>query len=98
MKRGSNRRDFLKTSAVIGAGYFASAGVSGQETKSPNGKISFACIGVGGKGDSDSRDAGSSGDLVAICDVDENTLGKKSIAFPKAQKFHDYRKMLDEIG
>jgi predicted dehydrogenase len=98
MNRGSNRRDFLKTSAVIGAGYFASAGASAQETNSPNEKISFASIGVGGKGDSDSRDAGTSGNLVAICDVDDNTLNRKSAAFPKAQKFSDYRKMFDEMG
>jgi TPP-dependent pyruvate/acetoin dehydrogenase alpha subunit len=51
MSQGSNRRDFLKTSAVIGAGYFAAAGVTAQETNSPNGKIAFASIGVGGKGE-----------------------------------------------
>lgn len=98
MKSGANRRDFLKTSAVIGAGYFAIADVSAQETKSPNGKISFASIGVGGKGDSDSRDAGSNGDLVAICDVDDKSLDNKGAKFPKAKKYHDYRKMLEEMG
>ena len=99
MSQGSNRRDFLKTtSAVIGAGYFAAAGVTAQESNSPNEKVSFASIGVGGKGDSDSRDAGNSGNLVAICDVDDNSLNKKNAQFPKAQKFYDYRKMFDEIG
>jgi predicted dehydrogenase len=98
MSQGSNRRDFIKTSAVIGAGYFAAAGITAQETNSPNGKIAFASIGVGGKGDSDSRDAGNSGDLVAICDVDDNSLNKKATAFPKAMKFYDYRKMFEEMG
>lgn len=98
MNQGSNRRGFLKTSAVIGAGYFAAAGVTAQESNSPNEKINLAAIGVGGKGDSDSRDAGNSGNLVAICDVDDNSLNKKGAAFPKAKKFYDYRKMLDEVG
>jgi predicted dehydrogenase len=98
MKRGSNRRDFIKTSAVIGAGYFAASGVTAQESKSPNEQIAFASIGVGGKGDSDSRDAGNSGSLVAIADIDDNNLGKKSTQFPKAKKFTDYRKMFDELG
>ncbi|MGE3779480.1 MAG: Gfo/Idh/MocA family protein [Pirellulaceae bacterium] len=98
MKHSTNRRDFLKTSAVIGSGYFVAAGLSAQESKSPNETVQIAAIGVGGKGDSDSRDAGSNGRLVAICDIDENNLNKKAKQFAKAQKFSDYRKMLDEIG
>ena len=43
-----------------------------------NDRINIACIGVGGKGDSDSNDAGRlGGNIVAICDVDTNTLDKK---------------------
>jgi predicted dehydrogenase len=98
MNHAANRRDFLKTSAVIGAGYFVAAGVTAQESKSPNEQVQFASIGVGGKGDSDSRDAGSNGRLVAICDVDDNSLDKKLKQFPKAVKFSDYRKMFDEFG
>src|SRR5205807_2868767 len=68
-------------------------------TTSANERIRFACIGIAGKGDSDSNDAGKHGDVVAICDIDdarlENAASKK---FPSAQRFHDYRKMLDEIG
>src|SRR5204863_8147195 len=62
-----------------------------------------ACIGVGGKGDSDSSDAsGCGGNLVAICDVDQNALDRKAkqfaTKFPNLKQFKDYRKMLDEIG
>ena len=98
MSRRTNRRDFIKTTAAASAGYWVAAGVSARASNSPNEQIHFAAIGVGNKGDSDSRDAGNSGNLVAICDIDDNFLNKKSIAFPKAKKFHDYRKMLDEMG
>ena len=67
--------------------------------KSPNSRIAIASIGVGGKGASDSDDAAAAGDMVAICDVDENTLnnaGEKR--FPKAKRYTDFRKMLDEMG
>ena len=97
MTRGNTRREFIKTSAVIGAGYFATAGVKAAESNSPNEKVNIAAIGVGGKGDSDSRDAGNLGSLVAICDIDENRLNQKASKFPKAHKFTDYRKMLDEL-
>lgn len=98
MSRATNRRDFLRATTTAGMGYWVAGGVAAQESNSPNEQVHFAAIGVGGKGDSDSRDAGSSGNLVAICDIDEINLNRKSVAFPKARKFNDYRKMFDELG
>ena len=63
MAHRTNRRKFLKTTAVVGAGYFAASGLQAQESNSPNEQINIASIGVGGKGDSDSRDAGNQGNL-----------------------------------
>src|SRR5512137_615303 len=64
-----------------------------------NDRINVACIGVGGKGDSDSSDAAScGGTIVALCDVDKRTLDKKAQQFPNAKKYNDYRKLLDELG
>ena len=57
----------------------------------------MASIGLNGKGLSDSRDAGRAGDMVAICDVDENNLNAASVTFPKAKKYYDFRKMLEEM-
>jgi predicted dehydrogenase len=73
-------------------------GARAQECKSPNGKVAFASIGLGGKGSSDSSDAGSAGDMVAVCDVDENTLKTAEKRFPKAKRYTDFRKLLDEMG
>ena len=98
MTHRTNRRKFLKTTAVVGAGYFAASGLQAKESNSPNEQVNIASIGVGGKGDSDSRDAGNQGNLVAICDIVNNNLRKKGIAFPKAKQYRDYRKMLDEFG
>src|SRR5262249_13242146 len=69
-----------------------------EKSKSPNEQIRFACIGVGGKGDSDSRDAARHGEIVALCDVDDNTLGKASERYPRAKKYNDFRKMFDDMG
>ncbi len=99
MARNTNRRQFLQTTAAVaGVGYFSSVAVS-QQSKSPNERVRFACIGIGGKGDSDSADAGRSGDVVAICDIDDKRLdGAAQNKFKGAKKFNDYRKMLDEMG
>ncbi len=103
-----SRRDFLKTTslfagaATIGAPYFLRA-------QGANERINIACIGVGGKGDSDSSSAfGLGGNIVALCDVDSNTLNGKHKSFQHRAKkenrtydarlFKDWRKMLDEVG
>ncbi len=96
----TNRRQFLQTTAVISAGYWVAGGVQAQESSSPNERIAMASVGIGGKGDSDSRDAAKHGDMVAICDADRNTLGNaaKREGFGKAKKYTDFRKMLEELG
>lgn len=99
MSHRSTRRNFMKASAAAGVGYFVAAGVSPKQSLSANEEIRFACIGVDGKGDSDSSDAGRNGAIVALCDIDDNRLnGSKMLKkFPKAAKYNDFRKMLDEM-
>jgi predicted dehydrogenase len=98
MKRKANRRRFLKTSAVIGAGYWALGGLAPRESRSANERIQFGCVGVGGKGTSDSQEAGKFGDVVAICDIDEKSLNFAAVRWPEAKKYFDFRKMLEEMG
>ena len=93
-----SRRDFVKTSAALGAGFWVAGGLASTASPMANGEIQFACVGVGGKGESDSNDANSNGKIVAICDVDDNTLKKKANQFKGARKFNDFREMLDSMG
>lgn len=92
------RRQFLsRTSAAVGTVTLAFPFVG--RVLGANERINIACIGVGGKGDSDSSDAARcGGNIVAICDVDRNTLAKKANQFPQAKQYTDYRKLLDEMG
>src|SRR6266487_657520 len=92
------RRDFLRR-ASLAAGTAALTFPYVGRVLGANGRINVACIGVGGKGDGDSSHAAAGGgNIVAICDVDQNALQKKAKQFPQAKRFNDYRKMLDEIG
>ncbi len=99
MPRKTNRRRFLQTTAVAGVGYWVAGNARAQESSSPNEKIRFACIGIGGKGSSDSGDAAKHGDIVAICDIDDQRLdgATKRAGFENAKVYNDYRKMLDEM-
>src|SRR5262245_35497893 len=99
MSEQTNRRTFLQASAVAGLGFWV--GTTQGQTKKEKAKIErlrIACIGVGGKGSSDTDQAGQVGDLIALCDIDDNNLNGKASKFPKAQKFNDFREMLDKIG
>ena len=95
----TDRRRFLKATAATGVGVFVTHRAAAEDSKSPNARIRFACIGVGGKGTSDSGDAKRHGDIVAICDIDDKTLAKAAEkSFPTAARFNDFRKMFDEMA
>jgi predicted dehydrogenase len=103
-----SRRRFLKATAVGSAGYFftASAISAARAGDGPNGKVHFAGIGIGGKGSGDISQCAKLGTVVAICDIDENNLDKKTNEkdrdgeqhFLSSRRYFDYRKMLDEMG
>ncbi|OPZ07251.1 MAG: 1,5-anhydro-D-fructose reductase [candidate division BRC1 bacterium ADurb.BinA364] len=60
--------------------------------------MNVACIGIGGKGTTDSM-AMQSENVVALCDVDEGPGKFKKIyeTYPNARRFKDYREMLEEM-
>jgi predicted dehydrogenase len=92
-----DRRDFLRASAV-GAGYLA----LGRQARAAdaNGKLRLAAIGTGGKGADDLRSIAASPrvEVVALCDVDASKghLGWAAEQFPKAARFSDYRRLMDQ--
>lgn len=99
MKRSqSTRRDFLKTSAAAGIGFWVANSYAAEESTSPNDKIRFACIGYGSKGKEDFKDASKFGDVVAICEIDDQRLSSAGDQFPKAARFQDWREMFDEMA
>jgi len=100
MRLRFDRRDFLKTTAAAGAGYWltATATSAARAADKPNEKIQFASIGVGGKGSSDCDHAGALGVMVALCDCDEKPLNAKKAKFSSAETFFDYRKMFEKLG
>jgi|ERR1043166_2323148 hypothetical protein len=102
------RRDFIKSTALA-AGVAAFSAPSFLRAQGSNERINIACIGVGGKGDSDSSSVfGLGGNIVALCDIDSSTLGKKDKQLKDraakenrtydAKLYRDWRKVFDELG
>ena len=90
------RRKFVKNTGITAGSVLGfPAIVSGQNL---NSKIRVACIGVGGKGSSDTDNAArEGGEIVALCDIDRNMLKRKAGKFPKAKQYQDFRKLLEEM-
>jgi predicted dehydrogenase len=94
----TDRRSFIQASAAAGLGYWVAGGLQAQESTSPNEQIQVGCVGVGGKGDSDVRDASEFGKIYALCDVDKDTLDGMLQKQKVEHTFADYREMLDKLG
>ncbi len=95
----ANRREFIKTGTAIGAGFWVAGGIAPKRTyASKLEQIQFGCIGIDGKGSSDSADAKANGEVVAVCDIDDSRLDKFSEKFAGARRFNDFRILLDEMG
>jgi len=90
-----SRRDFLATSAAASA--FAFTFVPSR-VWGANERLQFAGIGVGGKGSSDIDHASTLGDVVALCDCDDNAIDAKLKKWPNAKRFHDFRNMFESMG
>src|SRR5271154_1541728 len=81
-----SRRQFVRTTTLgttAAAMWFPFVG----NVLGANDRINVGCIGVAGKGDSDSTDtANCGGNIVAICDVDTRHLDAKVQQFNKENR------------
>lgn len=98
------RRDFLRNTALAGAGLVILADGRSAYSYAANEGLSFALIGCGGRGAAFLGDKGQYGSLfdhgrvVAMCDVNQNRAAASFKKFPEVPKFEDYRVMLDKMG
>lgn len=92
--RSFTRRSFIGTAASTA---FAFTILPGR-VWGANDRLRIAGIGVGGKGSGDIDQAGKHGDVVAVCDCDDNSLQAKLKKFPGAKGYYDFRALFDEMA
>ncbi len=93
-----SRRRFLQTAA---AGFATTLVLpAGLRAAPANSKLNHACIGVGGMGVGDRGTFARHPKLqiVALCDVDANTLDAAAKAHPGARLYSDWRELLEKEG
>ena len=92
-----HRREFLKSSAAAGMGFYILPSGVLSGANAPSNKLNIAMIGTWGRAHAHFGVA-SSENVVALCDVDENHIASAAKKFPKAQTYVDWRKCLDQKG
>src|SRR5712691_4880321 len=95
------RRHFFYGSLLAGAmpagGFGSTPSLKALGYKSPDEKLNLAGIGAGGQPFSDLRDCASE-NIVALADVDWKRGEPGFTRWEKAEKFKDFRQMLDKQG
>ena len=94
-----NRRAFLKSATFTGLGTFFFRYNRSAFSYAANEKLSIALIGVGGRGRWFVGTIPKLGtNVVAMCDVNDHKAERSFKEIPQAKKFHDFRRMLDEMN
>lgn len=97
--QGISRRKFITRTATVAAGITIVPRhvLGGVGYTAPSDTLNIAGIGVGGMGRANLREMPGQ-NIVALCDVDWKYAQRAFDDYPKAKKFKDYRRMLEEMG
>lgn len=90
-----NRRSFVKTTAAAGAGLLIMPSGSLFGRSSANNKLNIALIGAYGRAKAH-YNALHTQNVVALCDVSDDCMAYGVKEFPKAKRYTDWRKALDQ--
>ena len=95
----NSRRDFLKKTSLLSASVtiLPSSVVSGTGHKAPSDKLNIVGVGIGGKGHINLKGM-STENIIGLCDVDWKYADRCFNDFPKAKKYKDWRRMIDDLG
>ena len=93
----TTRRTFIGGAAALGSALGFPALVRGQNL---NSRLAHACIGTGGKGESDWQNfiKHPKVDIVAGCDVDTARMAGLKKAVPGLRAYQDWRELFEKEG
>ena len=88
----------LLAGAVPAGGFGSTPSLPQVGYRSPNEKLNVGAVGAGNQALSDLRSVAQTENIVALADVDDRRAGDGWAAWPKANRYRDFRKMLDKEG
>ena len=84
MSRRTNRREFIKTSAVVGAGFWIAPAPAGPMRAKPKRNRQLRLHRHRRQGGQRRDQVANHGNIVAICDIDDNRLESKIAKFQRS--------------
>ncbi|MDR0611025.1 MAG: Gfo/Idh/MocA family oxidoreductase [Planctomycetaceae bacterium] len=96
MKLKTTRRTFLQTTGVVAASAFAAPAF--LHAAAANSKLNVALVGVSGMRGGSHLGAIHGENVVALCDVNKNFLDKVGDSVKSADRFVDFRQLLEKHG
>ena len=102
----TSRRDFLKNTALLSAGFTIGGlnmtAANSSRVVGANKRINLACVGIGNRGGEILTEFDKTGlaNIVALCDVDMGAPHTQAnmAKFPSARQFKDFRQMFDKMA
>ena len=88
----------LLSGAVPAGGFGSAPSLPQVGYRSPNEKLNVAGIGAGNRALEDLPVVASTENIVALADVDDRRAAQGFATWPKANRYRDFRKMLDKEG
>src|ERR1019366_8377334 len=89
------RRQFLKSAALVGASGLILPRFKLFGAEAPSNKLNLALIATGHRA-RDHFEGVSHENVVALCDINEKNLASAAAKFPKANRYADWRKCLEQ--
>ena len=90
-----SRRRFVQATGALAFSIGFHSERAAAQSASPNEKLNIGIIGVANRGAANTGGV-TSENIAALCDVDDRYLAQAGEKFPKATRYNDFRKMLDE--
>lgn len=97
MSEAPTRRELLGNAAVAGAGMMIGVSPETVRTYRANERLSIGVVGVANRGEQNLLGVFAE-QITALCDVDERYLDQAVSRFPDAQRYTDFRRMIDAKG
>jgi predicted dehydrogenase len=96
MSRRITRRRAVGLAGATAAGVWLGRAATAAQPVSPNQRLNLAFVGCGGRGQANLQ-ALEGENIVALCDVDQRRAAAAFEKYPRAAKFHDFRRMFDRM-
>jgi hypothetical protein len=91
--RTTSRRRFL-TAGLAAPLAVPRSVLGGTSAQAPSDTLDVAAVGIGGMGQHYLRGCGKDINVTALCDLDHRFSGRVFAQYPRAARYHDFRKML----